>query len=221
MVYFGGVWYRDGNGGGVAWYDPKTGQAGGIRDLFGNYQIHGMTTAADGKLVVMSTRAVEDPFRNVPKPAQAKLFVLDTATKKIVRDIEPIRGLESSGYIAGVGGTRVMGMCVDPTDPEATLLYGADVATGQTCFVKKLPFPLEYRARHDSPSGMFDFRMGPDGRVWTFIGNALVRINPADAMIETVGMARVGGALAFSGNDLYMAGSTELRKEPDLLAKVK
>ncbi len=220
MVYFGGVWYRDGNGGGVAWYDPKTGKADGIRDLFGNYQIHGMTTADDGKLIVMSTRAVEDLSGNAPKPAQAKLFVLDTATKKIVREIEPIQKLESTGYIAGVGGTRVMGMCVDPTDPESSLLYGVDVADGSVGFVKKLPYPLEYRARTDSPSGMFDFRMGPDGKVWTFIGNCLVRINPADANIETVGMARVAGSLAFSGKDLYMGGSVELREEPDLLKKV-
>ena len=221
LLYFGGRWYRDGIQGGLAWYDPRTGEAGGLRDPFNNYQVHHATTVNDGKWLVLSTNAVPDPARGTPKPGQGKVFVLDTATSTILRDVEPVPGLDYTGPIAGVGGTRVMGMCSDPEDPTGSLLYGLDVATGEVAFRKKLPFPLEWRVRRMSHGGgMFDFRMGPDGCVWTFIGNALVRIHPSDARIEVVGMARVGGSLAFSGADLYMSGGEALRKEPDILNRV-
>jgi len=218
LLYFGGRWYRDGIQGGLAWYDPKTGAAGGLRDPFNNYQIHYATTAAEGTILVLSTRAVEDRARGVPKPSQGCLFVLDTARNQVVRTIEPVANLDSTGPILGVGGTRVLGMCSDPDDPTGSLLYGVDVGTGQVAFRKKLPFALEWRVRHDRhDGGMFDFRLGPDGKVWTFIGNALVRINPEDAEIEVVGMARIGGSMAFSGRDLYLSGSVELRKVPDVI----
>jgi len=214
-LYFGGRWYRDGVGGGLAWYDPHTGKAGGLREPFARYQIHYMTEANDRKWLVISTRAVKDPLHNKPKPPEGKLFVFDTATKKIIRSIAPVQGLDSTGHVVCVGGTRVMGMCNDPRDPTASILYGVDAATGEVAFRKKLPYPLPWRVRHDLHNGgMFDFRLGPDGNVWTFIGNALVKIHPEDARIEVVGMARMGGSIAFSGRDLYMTGSVVLRKEP-------
>jgi hypothetical protein len=222
LLYFGGRWYRDGIQGGLAWFDPKSGEAGGLRDPFNNYQVHYATTVNDGKWVVLSTNAVPDSSRNTPKPPHGKLFVLDTATNKIIREIEPMTKLDCPGAIAGVGGSRLMGMCNDPDDAFGSLLYGVDAASGDVAFRMKLPFPLEWRVRHnDHGGGMFDFRLGPDGCVWTFIGGALVRIHPEDARIDVVGNSRVGGVLAFSGQDVYMTGDEALRKEPDVFNRLK
>ncbi len=46
-VYFGGQWIRDGACGGLAWYDPSTGKAGGLWQPLSNYQVTHLA-AADG-----------------------------------------------------------------------------------------------------------------------------------------------------------------------------
>ena len=66
----------------------------------------------------------------------------------------------------------------------------------------------------------FDYRLGPDGKVWTFIDEVLVRIHPDDARIEVIGDLRFTnwhnprgpGRIAFAGNDIYLAGYQELRR---------
>ena len=48
-VYFGGEGQRDYDGGGLAWYDPKTGDIGGLWKPFAGYSIGWVTTACDGR----------------------------------------------------------------------------------------------------------------------------------------------------------------------------
>ena len=54
--------------------------------------------------------------------------------------------------------------------------------------------------------------LGPDGFVWTFMQDVLVRIDPNDARIHVVGKIDPVGYPTFVGNDEYFAGSERLRR---------
>ena len=243
-VYFGGRWYRNGEGGGLGWWDIKAAKGGGLSLPFRCYQVHHMTTAANGRYVVASTKAVRDAVGGQPEPESARIFVFDTALMSIVREIEPVAKSKMSGPIAGVGGPFVLGLTYNPADREgakeherfplfygyadkSSILYKLNVETGQIVWRKTLPYPAGFRmnenaARQDG----FDFRLGPDGRVWTYTGGrfapvnpshawhysyrgtdlCLVRIAPDDGRIEVVGKLDRGGEIAFSGRDLLLSG---------------
>jgi hypothetical protein len=210
-VYFGGRWMRKGSGGGLAWFDPKTGEVGGTWRPFSNYQIGYMTAAADGRYVVISTHGVSDTLLDKPKPDQGKLFMYDTTTRGIVRDVEPVAKARGAGLVLAVGGSRVFGWTEDPEDAKSSLLYGVDVSTGQVEFRKRLLFPLGVPIGGNQQEA-FDFRLGPDGFVWTFMGGALVRLDPKDGSIRPVGRVHPGRPIAFAGNDLYLGGEAALRR---------
>ena len=57
-----------------------------------------------------------------------------------------------------------------------------------------------------------DFARGPDGFVWTFLKDALVRINLKDARVHVVGRIDVPGRPTFVGNDVYFTGTQHLRR---------
>ena len=212
-VYFGGRWVRNGSGGGLAWWDPAEEKGGGFWHVFSNYQITHMTAAEDGRLIVISTRRVRDATLGKPEPKQGKLFVYHTAEHKIVREIEPVADAKGAGLIVGVGGSRVLGWTENPTDPKTSILYGVDASAGAVAFRKVLLFPLPVGIGSNQREA-FDFRLGPDGHVWTFMGGALVRIRPADATVHIVGRPKRAGRLAFSGRDIYLSGTDHLRRLP-------
>ena len=202
-AYFGGRWYRNGEGGGLAWWDPKSKQGGGMAEPFTTFQIASMTTAADGRYVVMSTICARDQTGKLPTPTTAKVFVFDTQTSRLVRDFEPVANATRSGAIAGCGGPFILGITYDPADRPAELkpeeqdpylkgrtldygvkdqrsiLYKANVETGEMVWTKKLPYPVglstdENFCNHEG----YDFRLGPDGMVWTFTGARRICVNP-------------------------------------------
>ncbi|HUT35900.1 MAG TPA: hypothetical protein VNE39_20600 [Planctomycetota bacterium] len=209
-VYFGGRWVRNGSGGGLAWWDPQKGEGGGFWREFSNCQITHMAAAEGGGLIVISTMRVRDATLGKPEPKQGKLFVWDTAAQKLVREIEPVMEAKGTALIVSVGGSRVLGWTEDPADPKSSILYGVDASSGEVAFRKKLPFPLPVGIGSNQMEP-FDFRLGPDGKVWTFLAGALIRINPADAAIEVLGKIP-GGRLAFSGGNVYLSGSAQLRR---------
>jgi len=211
-IYFGGRWYRNGNGGGFGWWDPKAEKAGGFWEVFSNYQITHMTTASERRHVVISTRPIRDAVLNKPTPKEGRLFVFDTRAGEIVRTIDPVAGCPGTGLVAGVGGARVLGLTQSGEKEDESILYGVDVETGQVAFRKAIPFALDVKIGSNQQEG-FDYRLGPDGCVWTFIHERLVRIHPADARIEVLGNAEFrnwdsgmgGGRIAFVGRDIYLS----------------
>jgi len=231
-VYFGGRWYRQGNGGGFGWWDPTTQKTGGMWKQFSNYQITHITAAAEGRYIVISTRGARDTLLNKPTPEQGRLFVFDTQTQAIVRTVDPVPKCRGAGPVVGVGGARVIGWTVNPEDAKiveargrkrtiyaSSILYGVEVETGEVAFRKIIPFPLPVKIGSNQKE-RFDFRLGPDGNVWTFIDDVLVRIHPEDARVEVLGATRFsnwnkpdgGGRMAFSGRDIYLAGHRPLRR---------
>jgi hypothetical protein len=211
-VYFGGVWMREGNWGGLAWMDVATGTEGGIWKPFAASQIRFMAAVDDGRVLVLSTLPVENPEQGLTKAADAPLFFFNTESNTLSPDIlAPIPGSRCSGPLVAVGGARVIGWTESPTDPKgSSILYGIDAVTQRLLFTKTLPYPIpmDVGGHQWDP---WDFRLGPDGKIWTFIDSALARINPLDASIEFVGTTGSGGRLAFSGPDLYLGGTESLR----------
>jgi hypothetical protein len=213
-LYFGGRWYRNGNHGGIGWYNPASGKTGGLwRDL-SNYQVNFITPADEGRLIVISAHRVDDTVLGKPKPEQGALFFLDTATDKLTGEkLEPFPKIKGPGPIIGLSGARVLGWTENPDDPKSSILYGLDAVERRLLFRKDLPWPLPVKIGSNQTE-RWDFRLGPDGNIWTLVedGKLLVKIDPADASLQVLGKLPSGGRLAFSGKDLYLSGDDNLRR---------
>jgi hypothetical protein len=205
-VYFGGQKMRDGDGGGIGWWDTKTQTAGGFSEGLDIYAIGALTAADNGRYVVASTFLDIDGAK--PAGAAAKLFVLDTQTDKVVREITPVEGAESTGWIAEAKPGIIFGQAKDPANSNAFILYGVDVRSGEVLFRKNLPFQMR---EFPDTWGTGDFQKGPDGNIYGYAGSVLIRIHPDDARIEPIGRV-TPGALGFGGNDIYLAGGENLRR---------
>ncbi len=213
-VYFGGRWIRNGNGGGFGWWDSSTGKDDGFWKPFSNHQIAFLCAAGGGKYIVISTKRQKDTVLKKPTPSEGKLFIFDDAKKEIVGEITVVKGVSGPGPIAWAGGNRVIGWTNDPSDAKKSILYGVDVEKRQLAWTVGLPFKLPIVIGSNQKEG-WDFRLGPDGRIWTFMGpngKTLVRIDPQTATVKAVAQVTRGGRLAFSGSDVYMSGTTFLRR---------
>lgn len=210
-VYFGGSWVRDGACGGVAWHDPQTGQAQGMWQPLSNYQVTHMAAADEGRIVVVSTRRVDDSVLGKPKPEQGALWLLDAQHGQLTGKFEPVPLAKGSGPIVAVGDSRVVGWTENPQDAKASILYAVDVKGPRLLYRRDLPFPLPV-AIGSNQQEPWDFRLGVDGRIWTFLDGVLVRIEPADGTIEVVGRPDRPGCLAFAGDRVYLGGTTAVRR---------
>jgi hypothetical protein len=63
------------------------------------------------------------------------------------------------------------------------------------------------------------FTHGPDGFIWTYLQNVLVRIDPQDARVHVVGRVDPVGHPTFVENDLYLSGSEQLRRIRNITGK--
>jgi len=216
-VFFGGVWVRDGSCGGLAWYDPATGQAAGMWKPFSNYQITHMAAVDEGRTIVISTRAVNDPVLEKPRPDQGALFFFDPQKAAIRGQFEPVVRARGTGPIVAVGGSRLVGWTEDPDNEKQSILYAVDASGPKLLWRKTLPWPLPV-AIGSNQQEAWDFRLGPDGKTWTFVAGVLVRIDPADGRLEPVGKLSPGGPLAFADGKVYLGGTTAVRCIKDLRA---
>src|SRR6185436_2948246 len=93
--------------------------------------------------------------------------------------------------------------------PQSGLLYGVDVTTGEVLFRKALPCPVStdnYWPHWVDPSYEYlGLVRGPDGFIWTYLKNVLVRVDPKDASVHIVGKLEPPGYPTFVGNDLYLS----------------
>ena len=208
-VYFGGQFMRDGKAGGLGWVDVANGEIGGMWKPFSNHQICFMTATDGGNLLAISTFRVDDALLNKPKPNQGAILIFDVKKKEVVRVIEPVMDVRGPGPVVSVGKTGLIGLTNNP-DNSGSVLWTADAVSGKVLFTRPInvKIPAEVGSNQQEP---FDFRMGPDGMVWTFLDNVLVRIDPSDGSIHPVGKVSRGGRIAFSGQDVYLGGSEQLR----------
>lgn len=190
-VYFGGNWYRDGNGGGFAWYNPETKDGGGLYKPLANYQVKYLSMAGDGRYVVLSTSAVRGALDNSEEPASARLFVFDTTTKTLSHSFVPVENAKLTGPILEGPGNTVIGMTYNPQDrlgdekdkdginDKSAIIYKVDVITGKMIWKKLLPYPVGFRTNENAKGkDGFAFIKGPDGWIWTYTGGKMVYFDP-------------------------------------------
>ena len=215
-LYFGGFGLRHYTGGGLGWYDPKTQKLDGFWRPLSGYTVHWIAPALGGRLIAISTSRAADELNNNQSPEEAKLFFYDVAAGKIVREIVPIAKGRTTGLIAEVAPGRLLGLTTDREHPDRSMLYGVDVATGDVLFRKALPSPVStdaYWPHWVDPSYEYEhLTVGPDGFVWTYLKDVLVRIDPKDASVHVVGKIAPVGYPTFVGRDVYLSGPEELRR---------
>jgi hypothetical protein len=216
-IYLGGAGIRDYVGGSFAWYDPCSGEHGGLWRPFSGYRIHWLTTSLDGRYVVASTRTATDELNDDARPSSARLFVWDTQEQRIVRELVPVPQAAKAGPVVEVAPGRLLGTTEDPMVETGGLLYGVDIDTGEVLFTKKLPHSLRFAWGHGTTQ--WDFGRGPDGRVYTYLGNVLVRIEPDDAEVQVLGRLKRPGRFCFLGTDLYLAGDQSVRRLRGIAAR--
>jgi len=216
-LYFGGIGIRDYSGGSLAWFDPRTAQASGLWQPFSGYRVHWLTPALGGRLIVVSTKTATDERNNDLRPDSAKLFVWDTTAKRIVRDFVPIPQASKSGPVIEIGPGLLLGTTEDPQVKGGGILYGADVQAGAVRFTKRLPDTLRFAWAEGVSE--WDFVPGPDGKIYTYLGNVLVRIRPADAGVEPLGRLTTPGRFCFVGDDLYLTGTENIRRLKGIAAR--
>ena len=172
-IYFGGFGLRHYTGGGFGWYDPKAGKMDGFWKPLSGYAVQWIAPALDGRLIVISSIRAADELNNNQAPAAARLFVYDVGEQRIVRELEPLAKARTTGLITEVAPGRLLGLTSDREDPQRSILYAANVATGEILFTKRLPSPISTDASWPhwvDPSYEYHALVrGPDGFVWTYL----------------------------------------------------
>jgi len=200
FIYVGVHHERDSVGGELGWYDPFTNQLTTLRTPFEKLDVRDLISADRGNKIVYSSVATEPGI-------EAKLFVFDTRAKRLIQQISVIPGLTAYDKLVETSPGKVLGILGDK-------FFLVDILTGQVAYVKPLggqAFPniLSYDRR---PA------LGPDGKVYIYLDNSIARISPAWGTIERlVQAAAPAGNLMFLGNDLYIYGSTNLRRVRGLI----
>lgn len=222
-VYFGGFGLRHYTGGGFGWFDPKTAKLDGFWKPLSGYAVQWIAAARQGELIVISTTKAADELNNNQAPEEARLFVYDVSAQKVVREIVPVARARTTGMIIEVAPARLLGLTVTGAasgKPESGLLYGVDVTSGEVLFRKVLPCAVStdnYWPHWVDPSYEYlGLVHGPDGFIWTYLKNVLVRVDPKDANVHIVGKIEPPGYPTFAGNDLYLSGPEQLRRIRDL-----
>lgn len=203
-VYFGGKGMRDYIGGSLSWHDPATGKLGGLWEPFKERSIGYITTAANGRYVLASTTA-------------KIVFIFDTQTGQVIRSFEPVPGAAKGGPLLEVAPGRMLGITDDPKNKQGSVIYGVEIPSGRVIFRTPVPYALQFT--WSDGLDQTDFQKGPDGMVWTYLGNALVRIDPKDVHIDVLGKVYEFGTMCFVGNDLYVTGTTRMRRYTNIVAK--
>lgn len=218
-IYFGGFGLRHYTGGGFGWFEPKTGKLDGFWKPLSGYAVQWIAPALEGKLIVISTTRAADELNNNQAPEEAKLFIYDVSAQKIAREIVPVEKARSTGLIAEVAAGRLLGLTTTGSDsgkPGPGLLYGVDVTTGETLFRKILPSTVSVDAHWphwvDPSYEYLSLVRGPDGFIWTYLKNILVRIDPQNATVHVVGKIDPVGHPTFIGSDMYLSGPEQLRR---------
>jgi len=183
-------------GGGMGWFDTNTRQLGGI--AIDGHRMFWMTAVDDGRYVVLSSKS----------PEQGKLFVWDTESHEFRHRLDPPGGATRPGPIVEALKGLVIGHTVDAG--EQPILYGFHPAAGKILWTRPVPSP-PITAFSQVRRQAYSFRRGPNGYVWAFFGDTLVRIDPRNTTVKPVGKTKPA-QLAFAAGKIYIAGGPALRR---------
>ena len=193
-IYSGNHNERASTGGTLGWYNPKSGTFGGIH--FPNDDCEYLTTSLQGRFVVYASDFSFDPTHPEIKQRDGKLLIYDTTRQKIVREMSPLSD-GSAGVVVETKPGILFGI---GRHNKLPVMYNVEIATGKVLKRK----PLSARAKRL-------IARGPDGKVYLFFTGTLVRIDP-ETFQEEILLRTEPGRMVFLGNDLYIAGTSQLRR---------
>ncbi|MBN2270857.1 MAG: hypothetical protein JXN61_09600 [Sedimentisphaerales bacterium] len=218
-IYFGGFGLRHYTGGGFGWYDPKTRKMDGFWKSLSGYAAHWIAPALQGRLIMISTSTAADELNNNRRTKEGKLLVFDVGEQQIIREIVPVPDARAAGMITEVAPGRMLGLTTGKEEGGrggTGLLYSVDATTGEVLLRKALPWPVgndPYWPHWVDPSyEVLALVPGPDGMLWTYLKDVLVRIDPKNLSVHVVGKMEQPGWPTFVGNDVYFSGSEQLRR---------
>jgi hypothetical protein len=201
-------------GGALSWrtLDPKTGKtiaSGFLRQPFELYDTTGLCTALDGTKIVYSSFTVKG-LKGEPKPDTARLFVVDVATRKLDWFIEPLPGVDKTGMIIeGNPGELIAVTDKRVAGGAGSTLYKVNLKDRKVTQTVELPGVLANRREY---FWHMDYRKGPDGMIYTFYDDMLARVNPDTLEVTTLSKVGPTGSIAFVGKDVYLSGTTHLKR---------
>ncbi|SFV51409.1 hypothetical protein MNB_SM-4-539 [hydrothermal vent metagenome] len=219
-IYYVGRWYRNGNGGGLSWYDPKTDTYDGYYELFSNYQLRHITSVMDGQYMLISGTGVKDSTLGKPTPTKGRLFLLDTITNKIVKTYDPISQSMSGGDIIDLGNGFVMGMTNEGVDSkyESTYFYKMDVMSGEIIWKRIVNLDTMFGTLGNMTYG-YGFKKADDGSVYVLLyRKGLTRITQ-DGHFEQMGALSTYGEIYLDGKDFYLLNKESIEFYKDGLVK--
>jgi hypothetical protein len=198
-LYFGGRRERDGVGGAVGWYDPKTNTFAGHHKDLSFLTPRGMVVLDDMQRIVYSGELGSDPAQPDKKPAEAQIVVYDMELKELERiTIKP--GMKNTGLL--LNGAKP-GEFIGISEDEG-VLYRYDLKN------KKL---LDWKTLPTGGIGNNSFVRGKDGMWWGVMGGHLVRLDPATLEIKSFGrIENPPGLLSWVGDELFGVRGAEVIK---------
>jgi hypothetical protein len=201
-------------GGVISWCDLQGGNGGFLRDPFELYDVAGMCTALGGSKIIYSSFAVRGG-KGEPRPAAGRLFVFDVATRTIDWFIDPLPGINSTGFVVEYAPGKLLLATAWQVDAEhkGTAIYKVDMETRKVTHRVDFPGQLNTGGYY----WLTDFHLGPDGKVYTICDDSLVRIDPATLAITRLSQVGRSGSFVFVGNDVYLTGTSHLRRVAGVL----
>ena len=193
-IYSGNHNERESTGGALGWYDPQSGRFGGLR--FPNDDCEWMTSAMNGRFIIYASDFSDDPTHPEIKKRNGQLLIYDTEQQKIVRKVSPLSG-GSAGVVVETAPGVLFGLGLHDKLP---VMYTIEVATGEVGERIAL-----------SAAAYRTIARGPDGKVYFFIKNVLMRADPKSLELESLCPASPG-RMVFLENDLYIAETSQLRR---------
>ncbi len=193
-IYSGNHNERESTGGGIGWWDPKTSEFGGIH--FPNDDCEYLTSAMNGKFIVYASDFSADPSHPEITKRDGQLIIYDTAEQKIARKFSPLSD-GSAGVVVETEPGKLFGLGLHDKLP---VMYRADIETGEV--EKRVPLPGR---------AIRQIARGPDGKIYFFVKDTLQRADPETFEIKTICPAEPG-RVVFIGDDLYLGGTSQLRR---------
>jgi len=194
-------------GGLLGWYDPSTGDTGGVRQGFECHSGVEAQLACDGRFVVVATRPW--PRTRTTDP-HAYVLTYDTRKREVTGRVRPIHGCAEPSRLVEWRPGKVVGRCehVPPGSQETVSTFYLLDVEAQTCQVTlQLPEPGHGRL----------LRL-PNGKIASLCRNAVLVIDPSDWSLQPLGefdCQRPPSDWLLLGNDLYVILDTELARGRD------
>jgi hypothetical protein len=204
----------------LAWFDPKTLTTGVIDDkgAFNHLQIGWMTAINDGQQLAISTYIQNNPQLTGAAPASAFIFIYDVKSKEIVNKLQPFAGSKLISGIVQTDAEHLIGVSVDEKAGLSTVfrmkLKDGSISAKRTYNVILCSRTGDLGVPVVSP----DFRLGPDGKVWTAVEagisrSLIVKLDAKDLSMEPVGT--VAGShirMLFHEGELFISGAAKVRR---------